>query len=300
MSFNPTKMFLIVAAVVVFSAAGSAAKSLPQELVGLHNFFRATPNVFSGSEPEGDAGFESLQKLGVKTVISVDGVKPEAELAAKYGLRYVHLPFGYDGIPTNRVAELAKAAAVLPGPIYVHCHHGKHRGPAAVSVICQADEGWTKEQAEEFMHEAGTGLEYQGLYRSAREFEALTAAQLATVPTNFPAVAKTSSLVEIMVVVDGIHDHLKLLQRGGWKTPANHADLVPAHEALMLLEQFREMQRAKDAVSRSDDYRARLAKALRAAEALHAELNSNGAATDPAFKSVGASCVGCHRKYRNE
>jgi len=293
--------FVMLLALVVSWAAGAAAPSTPQELPGIHNFFRASTNVFSGSQPEGEAGFEALKNLGVKTVISVDGAKPDVALAEKYGLHYVHLPFGYDGIPTNRVAELAKAAAVLPGPVYVHCHHGKHRGPAAVSIICMADEGWSAPEAEAFMHAAGTGAEYPGLYEAARRFKPLTAGQLAAVPTNFPSVARTSSLVESMVTVDAIHDRLKLMQAAGWKPTAAHPDLVPAHEALMLLEQFRELARTGDTAHRSDDFRGKLESAARAAEALRAQLAGTGPVlADTAFARVDQSCAECHRRYRNQ
>ena len=39
-----------------------------------------------------------------------------SQLAKKYGMRYVHLPHGYDGIPEERIAELAKAVRDLPQP----------------------------------------------------------------------------------------------------------------------------------------------------------------------------------------
>lgn len=55
---------------------------------------------------------------------------------AKFGLRYVHLPHGYDGVPADRTKELAKAVRELEGPIFIHCHHGKHRSPAAAAVAC--------------------------------------------------------------------------------------------------------------------------------------------------------------------
>jgi protein tyrosine phosphatase (PTP) superfamily phosphohydrolase (DUF442 family) len=104
------------------------------EISGIHNAFRVTDKVYSGSQPEGDEAFVALAKLGVKTIISVDGSKPDVEAAHKHGLRYIHLPFGYDGVPTNRIVELAKAAETLSGPIFVHCHHGLPRGPTAVAA----------------------------------------------------------------------------------------------------------------------------------------------------------------------
>src|SRR6185436_18479563 len=66
------------------------------EAEGLHNLFALGTNVFSGSAPEGESAFTALAKLGVKTIITVDGAKPEVEMARKHGFRYVHLPHGYD------------------------------------------------------------------------------------------------------------------------------------------------------------------------------------------------------------
>ena len=164
----------------------------------LHNAFAVTPKIFSGSSPDNEAGFAEIAKLGVKTIISVDGGKPDVETAKKYGLKYVHIPFGYDGIPTNRVVELVKAAQTLDGSFYVHCHHGKHRGPAAVAVMCEAVSGWSTDLAEQWLRQAGTASDYPGLYRNVREFKLPSAAELAAVK-KLPEVAQRSSLVETMV-----------------------------------------------------------------------------------------------------
>ena len=37
------------------------------ERPGLHNSFRIGDRLYSGSEPEGDAGFASLKSLGIRT-----------------------------------------------------------------------------------------------------------------------------------------------------------------------------------------------------------------------------------------
>jgi len=292
---------LIATESLLLGATAQAAREVgSDQLPGIHNFFRATTNVFSGSQPEGNAGFESLAGLGVKTVVSVDGAKPDVTLAAKYGLRYVHLPIGYGGISRNRMVELIRAATALPGPIYVHCHHGKHRGPAAVSVVCMADAGWSAAQAEEFMHKAGTGAEYQRLYRAVREFTAPTAAQLASVSTNFPSVVKTSSLVDAMVEVDKIYENLKRVQAAGWQTPTSHPDISPEHEALMLQEQFNEIERMPEVARHPPDFLAKLHDSKMVSQALRQrlegpELNQKEAA----FNAVGQSCAECHRRYRN-
>jgi protein tyrosine phosphatase (PTP) superfamily phosphohydrolase (DUF442 family) len=273
----------------------------PIEITGIHNAFRVTEKIFSGSQPEGDAAFAALARLGVKTIVSVDGSKPDVETARKHGIRYVHLPFGYDGVPTNRLTELAKVAMTQPGSFFVHCHHGLHRGPTAVAVMCEAAERWPTNRAEAWMREAGTSTDYPGLYRSAREFQKPTAAQLDTV-TELPEITKPSSLVEAMVAIDEHFSRLKASQKAGWKTPPGQADISSPHEATMLWEQFREMARTAETAKRPEDYRAKLTDAERAADSLRKLLreSSDHTAVDAAFKHTTQSCGACHKKYRNE
>ncbi len=277
------------------------AVAQPIEIPGVHNAFRASAKVYSGSQPEDDEAFEAIAKLGVKTIVSVDGSKPDVEAARKHGLRYVHLPYGYDGIPTNRVAELAKLTAEVSGPFFVHCHHGLHRGPAAVAVMCEASEGWTTNQAVEWLRAAGTAADYPGLYRAASEFKTPTTAELAAVK-SFPEVTQPSTLVDAMVKIDEHFSNLKLAQKAAWKTPPGHADISPAHEATMLWEQFKEMDRTEDTAKRTDDYRKKLTQAGLSADALRNVLRgTNDVATiDLVFKKTSANCADCHKKYRNQ
>ena len=261
---------------------------------GLHNAFRVTPQILSGSQPEGDEAFAALEKMGVKTIISVDGVKPDTVAARKHGLRYIHLPIGYDGVPAERVPELASAAATAGGGlIYVHCHHGKHRGPAAVAVICEATANWSPQDAEAWLRKAGTAEEYTGLFRAVREFQPITKEQLAKVGA-LPEVAKTPALVDTMVEIDDRFDALKASQRAGWKADA-------ANEATLLWEHLRELARTEDTGKRPADYREKLTESTQAAEALRTALRApSSAAADAAMKQVSENCAACHRSHRNE
>lgn len=269
------------------------------EIKGVHNAFRATDTIYSGSQPEGDEAFAALAKLGVKTIISVDGGKPDVEAARKHGLKYIHLPYGYDGIPTNRVVELVKAAKE-PGPFFVHCHHGLHRGPAAVAVMCEATAGWSHEKAVDWLRQAGTATDYPGLYRAAGEFTAPTPEQLTAVGP-LPEVAKTSSMVDSMVAIDEHFTWLKQSQKNGWKTPAGHADISPPHEATILWEQLRELGRLPDVAKESEDFRKKLADSEQAADSFRKLLraDADGPALDASFKQVTQSCAACHKSYRN-
>ncbi|MEM7316885.1 MAG: hypothetical protein AAF497_27450, partial [Planctomycetota bacterium] len=61
------------------------------------NLRRVNERLYCGGLPETAADFQHLADLGIKSIVSVDGLRPKSVLAARYGLRYVHLPFGYDG-----------------------------------------------------------------------------------------------------------------------------------------------------------------------------------------------------------
>jgi hypothetical protein len=289
------------------SSPTEQADAAKVEVPGLHNVYRITDSLFSGSSPEGDEGFRSLQQLGVKTVISVDGAKPDVAAARRHGLRYVHLPFGYDGIPRQRVLELTKAVRDLPGRFYIHCHHGKHRGPTAAAAIHLClDEKCSAEQAVAEMNRAGTDPHYTGLYSVPKTLARPTLAELDRVPADFPEVAKVSGLAQIMVEIDARWENLKLIRAAGWATPSDHPDLDPPHEALLLVEQYREAGRSEQVNERPEDFRRWLADAERKANELERVLRPgekqkevNRQAADEAFRKAGAACIQCHSTYRD-
>ena len=286
--------------------ASPGAKPLPDP-PGLHNLYSVGANVYSGSSPDGEAAFAALAKLGVKTIITVDGAKPDVETAKKYGMRYVHLPHGYDGISTNLQFKLAKAAEVLDGPFYVHCHHGRHRGPVAAAVICMAKEGWPAEQAEAWLVAAGTSSNYSGLYDVVRDFRKPTAAQLQSIPAEFPETAQVSGLTESMVGIDERWEHLEAVRNAGYSSPKNHPDLKPPNEAVILWEYYREAQRLPDSAQHGDDFIARLKSAeteAKQAEALLRRYHSTPtpdirSQLDATFTALGKTCSTCHKQYRD-
>lgn len=277
------------------------------EWPGLHNVRRLTDRLYTGGSPEGDAGFVSLRKLGVRTCITVDGARPEVERARKHGIRYVHLPIGYDGVPRAQALRIARAVRDLPGAIYLHCHHGKHRAPAAAALVRLClDERCTVETALAEMRRAGTDPRYVGLYAAPKTWRRPTKDELDRVVADFPAVSKIAALAQRMVAVDGHWDHLQAVRAAGWKTPPNHPDVDPAHEALLLAEQYRESARLPEATKRPEDFRRRLAAAEADALALEAILRRGkqtrtvvGSAAEKAYQRIAAACVQCHARHRD-
>jgi len=248
-----------------------------------------------GGEPVGDAAFKALAERGVRTVVTVDAGRPDVATARKYGLRYVHIPIGYDGIPNEAGLALARVARDVEGPVYVHCHHGKHRGPAAAAVLGLAAGRLDHQAATRLLEQAGTSPDYAGLWRDVAAYAPPPAE--AELP-ELVETAEVESLAETMANVDHIYDRLKTIESAGWKTPPDQPDLAPEHEATLLLEAFRESARLLP------PDRAALKPGLAASERLAADLaedhNSGDApAATAKLAALKTSCTACHRKHRD-
>lgn len=272
----------------------------------LPNALRLNDKVISGGLPEGETAFQELEELGVKTIISVDGATPDVDLAKKHGMRYVHLPHGYDGITELRVKELAKAVRDLAGPIYIHCHHGKHRSPAAAAAACVANGLLPHERAETFLKTAGTGENYRGLYQTVDRTRRVDDADLDTLKAEFPEIARLPPLAEAMVAIEHTHDHLKALSDHGWKPTPEHPDLDAEHEALLLKEHFTELLRRDEVRARPQRFRELMQEGQAAAEQLETALDrwdgaSAGAPKEisGSYKLVSSNCTVCHKEFRD-
>lgn len=285
------------------SAPSAPAAARIEKLPSQHlpNLVRVHEKVLSGGVPEGDAGFAELKALGVRTIITVDGARPDVATAERHGLRYVHLPHGYDGVPEERAQELAKAVRDLPGEIYIHCHHGQHRSPAATAVACVGAGLISHADAAAVLRVAGTSQAYRGLFQSADEAQRFDQALLDNLQAEFPSTARLPAMAQAMVEVEHIHDRLKAIEKAGWKTPPDQPALAPEHEALLLREQFTELLRAKELEAKPDAFRELTQEAEAACQALDEALRAN-ADTKTATKllaRITANCKACHQKFRD-
>jgi protein tyrosine phosphatase (PTP) superfamily phosphohydrolase (DUF442 family) len=272
----------------------------------LPNAYYLDANVISGGQPEGEEGYRELSELGVKTVISVDGAQPRVELAKKHGLSYVHLPHGYDGVPEQRAQELSKAVRDLPGPIYIHCHHGKHRSPAAATVACIGAGLLDQELGLTVLQTAGTSQNYQGLYESVNDARPLDSALLDALSAEFPEQMDVPPMAEAMVAIEHGHDHLKAIQEAAWETPPAHPDLDPPHEALLLSEHFTELLRTEETLQQPARFQELLRDSEKGAQQLEAALRAWTDHSQPAPEAIESSftritnnCKACHHEFRD-
>jgi len=269
----------------------------PETFPGLPRVFRLSERILTGYEPKPNGGLESLKTLGVKTIISVDGAKPDVEAAKKLGMRYVHIPIGYDGVPSESQRAIFKVMKELDGPFYFHCHHGRHRGPAAAAIALRADGTADAKAAENVLVRCGTGKEYEGLWRSVAEY--MNPAPGEKLP-ELHETTKLNDLSDAMAVIDRAFEHVDLMRKAGWKTPPDHADLSLDHELLILGETLRTAARL-NAKGYGDDMWLR----MRESEALSFKMRDDikkgeFPAAGEKFESIKQSCTVCHKLYRNK
>ncbi|MCB9885657.1 MAG: cytochrome c [Planctomycetes bacterium] len=268
---------------------------------GLHNVVTYAPDMFSGSVPEGEEGMETLAAMGVKSIVSVDGATPDVATAEKLGMHYVHLPIPYSGMTEARQKEIAQAVANLPGPVYVHCHHGKHRSAAALGSAMVLAGKLTPEQAQERMKVSGTSPDYPGLWQAVRQARPLASSDLVCDASKFPSVNVVSGMVAMMSEIDAVMDNVKQARKAGWKAPEDHPDLVPSKETRRLAHVFAQLAQDPESLQHQGDYQELLKKSITAAEQLDAALRAADLPlAEQHFDVISKTCKQCHKSHRDQ
>ena len=276
------------------------------EIGSLPNLVEYDPQVLVGGVPGGEAAFERLARAGVKTIVSVDGAIPDLESARRWGMRYVHLPIGYQGIDPARRVELARAVmdGRGAGVVYVHCHHGKHRCAAAAATALVGLGDLKPQEGEALMRRSGTSPHYPGLYRVVRESVVLDAAAIAAVATPQAEVERPSGIVESMIGAEEALGRLETFVGAGWRVPENHPDLQPVVDASIITDSMRLMLEVEAARPDGDpDLVLRARTSVETSLRLERLLESEGFGRDDEakhrlFERLSESCIGCHRVHR--
>jgi len=222
------------------SGANSPFVLLPTKF--LPNVVRLHQDVYSGGLPDGSDAFSELRSLGIQTIISVDGITPDVVLAESHQMRYIHLPHSYDSISESRVLEIAKAIRELPKPIYIHCHHGRHRSPAAASAACVAAGTIDTKDAVAVLELAGTGKNYIGLRATVASARFDPHRDWSLVKANFQPVSPVSTIIASMVAMDQTFHRIESFIR----IVNAHSDVSVSpfsHDLLLLREAYVELHR---------------------------------------------------------
>lgn len=200
-------------------------------------------------------------------MVSVDGALPDLASAKAAGLRYVHIPLSYDGVPEAAQLALAKVHATTEGPWYVHCHHGRHRAPAAAAILAMFAKSLDHTAAEALLTRAGTSPDYTGLWQAVRDYQPPPPTQ--PLPQLVES-AEVADLAAAMARIDRLFDELK--------------EKPDPLKALLIREEFREAHRLL-----ADDAPDALREGLATSEKQAATVQG----------ALAIDCKSCHRQYRD-
>jgi protein-tyrosine phosphatase len=265
------------------------------------NFTRFAGTMFTGGEPS-RKHLEQLFALGVRTVISVDGAETPHQDAAEIGLRYIHLPIGYDGVPEEVSAALESLVNKGNEKIFIHCHHGKHRGPAVAAIFALLADTLTMVQALDKMEQIGTGEEYTGLWDSVRNFNKKKLDQVQ--PRTLVAYHKVDDFTASMARIDRHYDAVKYhLAKNNAPDSAHIGSEELQHQSLLLEEALKEsmrLQDSPDADHKDKAFHDYLRISHEGAFRLRQSITSGKEAeVTSAFKRLKHSCVDCHADFRD-
>ena len=279
----------------------------PEDGDGLHQVFHLSKNIVSGAEPEGEKAFERIAAMGVKTVLSVDGKTPDVAAARKYGLRYVHVPIRYSGITEDEIDKIAKTFRELEGPFYVHCFHGKHRGPAGAAIGRLVLDGASRQQAlAEMAQWCGTAEKYEGLFQTIATAEMPTAEQSRASTFAFDEAHPFEGIRSGMIRLTRAWDNVKYLEKGDFAPNAEHPDLDAVNEAEKAKQLLVQMHESGELLSKPQDYKDWMKESAEGSVELHKALyelkdgDKEALATARKhFTTVKNACSHCHKAYRN-
>jgi uncharacterized protein (TIGR01244 family) len=148
---RPTTEILVLWVLLGYAAVSLPAVA-PGAMPGIPNFHQVTDRIYRGAQPN-VSGWDSLAKLGVKTVIDLrphtehDCAAEKRQVEAA-GMRYVNVPLSEIHAPSNRqISNALNLVDDSASPIFLHCRRGADRTGTVIACYRIAHDGWTNRRA---------------------------------------------------------------------------------------------------------------------------------------------------------
>jgi len=169
---------VLAAAICIVGIELSRARGVPAS-EGILNFGKVSDTLYRGAQPD-VAGLDSLQRLGVKTIINLrmetDCWKEESANALSHGILYTNVPLRGMGRPSDeQVKTVLGLIDSLPGPVFIHCQHGCDRTGTIVACYRMKHDQWTLEKALAEANHYGLSIFERGMKKFIQNSSKLTA-----------------------------------------------------------------------------------------------------------------------------
>lgn len=144
-----------IAAIVSLLLSVSAFAMASDETAGVSNLSKVNDQVYRGAQPT-EAGFQSLAKLGIRTIVDLRAIGEHAHSQAEEkriveaaGMKYVSVPM--EGMTKPDTRDVSRVLAILEnpsaGPVFVHCQRGADRTGALIACYRIGHDGWENKKA---------------------------------------------------------------------------------------------------------------------------------------------------------
>jgi tyrosine-protein phosphatase SIW14 len=156
---------------------------------GIANFDQVDAHVYRGAQPTSE-GFQSLAKLGVKTIIDLReaGARSKAEdlMVTAAGMKYVNVPM--TGLTPPTASEITRLLGLLEdaagGPVFVHCLRGADRTGAVIAAYHIDHDKWDNVRALKDAKAHGMSFLQFPRQNYIKNFRPLTIDAKVTAPTG--------------------------------------------------------------------------------------------------------------------
>ncbi len=115
-------------------------------------FYQVDEGLYRGGQPL-DEGLRQLQRMGIKTVISLrqpsKAMEEERRLVEQLGMRWVSIPMWFWWRPSDQQVHQFVGIVSDPAhrPVFIHCRQGRNRAGIMVAIYRVACQRWSPRQA---------------------------------------------------------------------------------------------------------------------------------------------------------
>jgi protein tyrosine/serine phosphatase len=152
---------LVVLVLVMSAAAGERPVKWAQPVLGregLSNFNKLTPQLYRSAQPDA-AGMRALERLGVKTVITLRDFNDDKKEARGTNVRLERVKMSaWHTEDEDIVRVLALLRRKENGPFLIHCQHGSDRTGVACAMFRIVEQHWSREDAILELKQGGYGF----------------------------------------------------------------------------------------------------------------------------------------------